>query len=254
MDVSHSDRARPQPDGQGLLRDYLAALLGNDGRLIVASPCGPFAPTPGRPTTAWSPIRCSGSCSTSSTTCPTNRRSTSGSSPRGSAATESATRSWPTPSSSMPTTGPGGRWGCSRTTTSIWPPRASAARGPRRVVGPDRLEPAKNALRGFVAFESLLKRRPELRRSVRFLAIASLSRADVEDYARYAAAVREVVARVNGMADPDQAPIWLLDGSDYELAIAALSLADGVLVNPVVDGMNLGCQEAALVSRAALVL
>jgi trehalose 6-phosphate synthase len=135
--------------------------------------------------------------------------------------------------------------------------RRAAARAPRTgrprlIVRVDRLEPSKNALRGFVAFESLLRRRPELRRSVRFLAIASVSRADVADYANYAAAVREVVSRVNGMADPDEAPIWLLE-ADYELH-AALSLADVVLVNPVVDGMNLVAKEAAIVSRAALVL
>ena len=41
----------------------------------------------------------------------------------------------------------------------------------------------------------------ELRKSVRFLAIQSVSRPDVADYVRYAAAVREVVARVNGLAD-----------------------------------------------------
>jgi trehalose 6-phosphate synthase len=132
--------------------------------------------------------------------------------------------------------------------------RLERAGNPKLIVRVDRLEPSKNALRGFVAFENLLKRRPELRKSVRFLAIQSVSRADVADYAQYASAVREVVARVNGMADPDQAPIWLLDGSDYDLAIAALSLADVVLVNPVVDGMNLVAKEAAVVSRAALVL
>jgi trehalose 6-phosphate synthase len=66
--------------------------------------------------------------------------------------------------------------------------------------------------------------------------------------------VREVVARVNGLSDPDEAPIWLLDGSEYSLAIAALSLADVVLVNPVVDGMNLVAKEAAIVGHAALVL
>ena len=103
---------------------------------------------------------------------------------------------------------------------------------PRLIVRVDRLEPSKNVLRGFLAFEALLKRRPELRKSVRFLAIQSISRESVPEYARYAAEVREVVARVNGMADPDQAPIWLLDGSEYALAIAALSLADVVLVNP----------------------
>jgi len=66
--------------------------------------------------------------------------------------------------------------------------------------------------------------------------------------------VREVVARINGLTDPDQAPIWLLDGQEYALAIAALSLADVTLVNPVVDGMNLVAKEAAVVGRGAIVL
>ena len=132
--------------------------------------------------------------------------------------------------------------------------RLERAGRPQLIVRVDRLEPSKNVLRGFVAFEAMLKRRPELRRKVRFLAVQSFSRENVPEYARYATAVREVVARVNGMADPDQAPIWLLDGSEYALAIAALSLADVVLVNPVVDGMNLVAKEAAIVSHAALVL
>jgi trehalose 6-phosphate synthase len=132
--------------------------------------------------------------------------------------------------------------------------RLVRAGSPKLIVRVDRLEPSKNVLRGFLAFEALLRRRPDLRKQVRFLAIQSISRERVPEYARYAAEVREVVARVNGMADPDQAPIWLLDGSEYALAIAALSLADVVLVNPVVDGMNLVAKEAAIVSHAALVL
>ena len=106
----------------------------------------------------------------------------------------------------------------------------------------------------FSRIEALLKRRPDLRQKVRFLAIQSISRENVPEYARYAAAVREVVARVNGLSDPDAAPIWLLDGSEYALAIAALSLADVVLVNPVVDGMNLVAKEATIVGHAAIVL
>jgi trehalose 6-phosphate synthase len=132
--------------------------------------------------------------------------------------------------------------------------RLERADKPRVIVRVDRLEPSKNVLRGFLAFEDLLRRRPDMRRSVRFLAIQSISRENVPEYRRYASAVREVVARVNGMTDPDQAPIWLLDGSDYALAIAALQLADVVLVNPVVDGMNLVAKEATIVGRGALVL
>ncbi|HWH25008.1 MAG TPA: trehalose-6-phosphate synthase [Candidatus Limnocylindria bacterium] len=132
--------------------------------------------------------------------------------------------------------------------------RLERAGKPRLIVRVDRLEPSKNALRGFLAFEALLRRRPDLRRNVRFLAIQSTSREKLPEYARYAAAVREVVARVNGLSDPDEAPIWLLDGSEYALAIAALSLAEVVLVNPIVDGMNLVAKEAVVVSMAALVL
>ncbi len=132
--------------------------------------------------------------------------------------------------------------------------RLERAGRPKLIVRVDRLEPSKNVLRGFLAFEALLKRRPELRKHVRFLAIQSISRESVPEYANYAAAVREVVARINGLTDPDQAPIWLLDGQDYALAIAALSLADVTLVNPVVDGMNLVAKEAAVVGRGAIVL
>ena len=41
--------------------------------------------------------------------------------------------------------------------------RLERAGNPKLIVRVDRLEPSKNALRGFVAFENLLKRRPELR-------------------------------------------------------------------------------------------
>jgi trehalose 6-phosphate synthase len=132
--------------------------------------------------------------------------------------------------------------------------RVRRAGSPRLIVRVDRLEPSKNALRGFLAFEALLRRRPDLRKNVRFLAIQSTSREKLAEYARYATDVRETVARINGMADPDDAPIWLLDGTDYAQAIAAMQLADVMLVNPVVDGMNLVAKEATVVGEPALVL
>jgi trehalose 6-phosphate synthase len=132
--------------------------------------------------------------------------------------------------------------------------RVEAAGRPRLIVRVDRLEPSKNVLRGFLAFEALLARRPDLRKSVRFLAILAPSREEIPEYARYGAEVREVVARINGTSDGDEAPIWLVAGTDYETAIAALRLADVVLVNPVVDGMNLVAKEAVLVGDGVLVL
>jgi trehalose 6-phosphate synthase len=132
--------------------------------------------------------------------------------------------------------------------------RLERAGTPQLIVRVDRLEPSKNVLRGFWRYEALLKRRPDLRKKVRFLAVQSISpreRARVRALrGRGARSCRACKRHVR----PDSAPIWLLDGSEYALAIAALSLADVVLVNPVVDGMNLVAKEAAIVSRAALVL
>ncbi len=127
--------------------------------------------------------------------------------------------------------------------------RLARAGNPRLIVRADRIEPSKNALRGFLAYEELLERRPDLRETTRFLAVQAPTRTAIPEYAAYAAAVREVVARVNGLADPDEAPIWISDGTDYAMAIAALRLADVVVVNPVVDGMNLVAKEAVLVGE-----
>jgi trehalose 6-phosphate synthase len=134
--------------------------------------------------------------------------------------------------------------------------RLERAGNPRLIVRADRIEPSKNALRGFLAFEELLNRRPSIREHVRFLAVMASTRTEVSEYAEYAAAVREVVARINGLSDPDDAPIWISDGSDYAMAIAAMRVADVVLVNPLVDGMNLVAKEAVLVGQRdpALVL
>jgi trehalose 6-phosphate synthase len=127
--------------------------------------------------------------------------------------------------------------------------RLARVGSPRLLVRADRMEPSKNALRGFLAFEQLLRRRPELRRTLRFVAVQSPTRTRIEEYAAYATAVREVVARINGLGDPDDQPVWVYDGSDYAMAIAALRIADVVLVNPIVDGMNLVAKEAVLVSE-----
>ena len=132
--------------------------------------------------------------------------------------------------------------------------RLDRAGDPQIIVRADRIEPSKNALRGFLAFEELLHRRPELRATVRFVAVQAQTRTSIVEYAEYASAVREVVARVNGLAEPDEQPIWIHDGTDYAMAIAAMRRADVMLVNPVVDGMNLVAKEAVLVGERLPVL
>lgn len=132
--------------------------------------------------------------------------------------------------------------------------RLERVENPTLIVRADRIEPSKNALRGFLAFEDLLQRRPDLRGRVRFLAVQAETRSGLAEYGAYASAVREVVARINGMRDPDEQPIWIYDGSDYAMAIAALRLADVILVNPVIDGMNLVAKEGMLVGERDPVL
>jgi trehalose 6-phosphate synthase len=132
--------------------------------------------------------------------------------------------------------------------------RLARAGSPRLIVRADRMEPSKNALRGFLAFEDLLRRRPELRRTLRLVAVQAPTRTRITEYATYATAVREAVARINGLGDPDEQPVWVYDGSDYAMAIAALRIADVVLVNPIVDGMNLVAKEAVLVGERDPVL
>jgi trehalose 6-phosphate synthase len=132
--------------------------------------------------------------------------------------------------------------------------RMERAGNPKLIVRADRIEPSKNALRGFLAFEALLARRPELRHTLRFVAVQAPTRTQIPEYGRYAAAVREVVHRINQMAEPEDQPVWIYDGSDYAMAIAALRAADVVLVNPILDGMNLVAKEAVLVGERDPVL
>jgi trehalose 6-phosphate synthase len=64
-----------------------------------------------------------------------------------------------------------------------------------------------------------------------------------------------LVERLNAKwATPTWTPILYDARDDFPRSIAALQLADVVLVNPIRDGLNLVAKEAVLVGDAALVL
>jgi trehalose 6-phosphate synthase len=148
--------------------------------------------------------------------------------------------------------------------------RVAATRGSRRradqllagsreqvLVRVDRLEPSKNILRGFLAFEALLQRQPRLRGRISFLAFLVPSRTNLREYGTYGRNVQDAVDRINArFGRAGWRPIQLFYENDYAQALAGLSIADVVLVNPLVDGMNLVAKEAVIVSErnAALVL
>lgn len=110
----------------------------------------------------------------------------------------------------------------------------------RRIVRIDRLDPSKNILRGFEAFELLLQRRPDLRDQVHLLALLIPSRQGVPEYQWYGAQVRATAARVASRFPGTLSLHW---GQDRDRALAAMWLYDVLLVNPVRDGMNLVAQK-----------
>jgi trehalose 6-phosphate synthase len=121
----------------------------------------------------------------------------------------------------------------------------------RLIVRADRLDPAKNQVVGFRAFERLLETRPDLRRQVRFVAVLSPSRTDLAAYQAYRAAVVRTIEEVNRrFADEcGGPPIALHLESDRPLALAAIEGCDVLLANSVADGMNLVPKEWAVVAR-----
>ncbi|MCC6618339.1 MAG: trehalose-6-phosphate synthase, partial [Chloroflexi bacterium] len=127
----------------------------------------------------------------------------------------------------------------------------------RVIVRVDRLEPSKNILRGFLAYEALLQAHHRLRGNVTFLAFLVPSRTSLREYGAYGRKVQDAVDRINArFGRAGWRPIQLFYENDYAQALAGLSIADVVLVNPLVDGMNLVAKEAVVVSErdAALVL
>jgi trehalose 6-phosphate synthase len=133
----------------------------------------------------------------------------------------------------------------------------SAGTREKVIVRVDRLEPSKNILRGFAAFESLLQRNPRLRGRVTFLAFLVPSRTGLREYSEYGRQVQAVVDRINArFGRAGYRHVQLFYQNDYAQALAGLSIADVALVNPLVDGMNLVAKEAVVVSErdAAIVL
>jgi trehalose 6-phosphate synthase len=106
----------------------------------------------------------------------------------------------------------------------------------RRIMSSARLDPAKNAIRGFQAFELLLARRPELRGSVIFRALFVPSRERVPEYQSYARRVAAEIDRINARFPGS---IETHTGNSRDEYLAALREYDVLLVNSLRDGMNL---------------
>jgi len=118
------------------------------------------------------------------------------------------------------------------------------------IVRSERVEPSKNIVRGFLAFDLLLSQRPELRERVVFVALVYASREGLPEYLAYRQEVEQAAALVNERwATGDWQPIMLDARDDFARSIAGLLRYDVLLVNPIKDGLNLVAKEGPLVNR-----
>ena len=119
----------------------------------------------------------------------------------------------------------------------------------------DRTELSKNIVRGLEAFRELLRTRPEWHERVVHLAFAYPSRHDLPQYRAYTGVVQRVAREVNEeYARPGWLPVHLEVRDDYPRSLAAYTLADVLLVNPLRDGMNLVAKEGPVLSERGVSL
>jgi len=117
----------------------------------------------------------------------------------------------------------------------------------RMILRIDRVEPSKNIVRGFVAFDRLLEVHPEWRANVVFVALLNPSREGLAEYLAYRQEVEHAAAVVNERWGTDQwQPVVLDTRDDYADSIAALGRFDVLFVNPIKDGLNLVAKEGPI--------
>jgi trehalose 6-phosphate synthase len=122
--------------------------------------------------------------------------------------------------------------------------------GERTIVRVDRLDPSKNVLGGFRAFELLLARHAELLGRVKLLAFLVPSRTGIAEYRRYADRVFRLIDRINArFGSGSWRPIEVFYENNMHQALAGMSLYDVLMVNPLADGMNLVAKEGPVVNR-----
>jgi trehalose 6-phosphate synthase len=117
--------------------------------------------------------------------------------------------------------------------------------GARLVIGVDRLDYSKGLDTRFRAFDLALRKNPALKRTVRLLQIATLSRSEIATYRQLQGDLAALVGEINGRhAEVDWTPIRYLNRGFGQSILAGFYRAARVgLVTPLHDGMNLVAKE-----------
>jgi trehalose 6-phosphate synthase len=119
----------------------------------------------------------------------------------------------------------------------------------------DRLEPSKNILRGFEAFEQVLERYPSWRGRVRYLTLLTPSRQERDVDRGYRDACLAAAERINTrFGGEGWRPVTMRTQQDVAYTVAAYGLYDLMLANPIHDGMNLAALEGPVVNERLGVL
>jgi len=114
----------------------------------------------------------------------------------------------------------------------------------------DRLDPSKNVIRGFRAFDLFLQRHPEFARRVKFLALLQPSREDVEEYVTYRERALRAAEEVNARHGRDDWwPVDVRVQDNFPATLAAYRHYDALFVNAIFDGMNLVAKEGAIANQ-----
>ena len=116
----------------------------------------------------------------------------------------------------------------------------------------DRIDPAKNIVRGFIAYDHLLADRPEWREKVVFVALLTTSRANLEEYVTYQKEVEEVAAAINERWGTDtwQPGLRRRSTTTSTRSVGGFTRYDVLVVNSLKDGLNLVAKEGPLVNAA----
>jgi trehalose 6-phosphate synthase len=114
----------------------------------------------------------------------------------------------------------------------------------------DRIELSKNLLRGFLAYDDLLRTHPEWRGRVVFAALIYPSREGLPEYLAYRQEVETLARHLNETwGTPGWTPVMVDTSDNFPRSVAALRRYDVLLVNPIRDGLNLVAKEGALLNE-----
>jgi len=117
--------------------------------------------------------------------------------------------------------------------------------GERLAIGVDRVDYSKGLVNRISAFDCLFEMRPDLKRTLSFLQIATPSRGAIEAYSNLQNELAKLVTDVNGRhGEVDWTPIRYLNKGYSQTVLAGFyRAADVAVVTPLHDGMNLVAKE-----------